>query len=126
MIRKSPWKEFLKFQVNETNFGSVFLVKNVCIKFMMYEILLWELRLVFTVFIFAIKIKLLKNYQKYFLFYQQISFCPRDYQIFVLHSSPLFSFLGHCLFDRRSCLKINFKVYDIFMSLSWILKTQIL
>ena len=33
----------------------------------MYEILLWQLKLVSTIFIFAIKIKFLKNYQKMLL-----------------------------------------------------------
>ena len=41
---------------------------------------------------------------------------------FVLPSSSLFSFLGHCWFYGRSWLIINSKVYDIFMSLNWILK----
>ena len=63
-IMKSSGKEFLKFQVNETNFGRVFLVRNmyICIKFLMYEILLWKLKLVSPIFIFAIKIQFLKNY----------------------------------------------------------------
>ena len=77
--RKNPWKESCKSQVNETNFGVVFLVKKyVCIKFMMYQILLWQLKLISTIFIFAIEIKPLKNYQKCFLFYQKISFCLWD------------------------------------------------
>ena len=86
-IRKSLWKEFWKFQYNETNLGSVVRAKKfVCIKFLMNEILLWQLKIVSTIFSFAIKIKLWKNYQKCFLFHQKISFCPRDYQIFALHS----------------------------------------
>ena len=62
---------------------------------------------------------------KMILFYQKSSFCPRDFQIFVLPSSPLFSFLGHCWFYRRSWLMIRSNVYGIIMSLNWTLKTQI-
>ena len=79
-----------------------------------------------TFFIFAIKIKLLKNYQKCSLFYQKSSFCPQHFQIFVLHSSSFFAFLGHCWFYQRSWLMINTNVYGISMTLTWILKTLIL
>ena len=92
-IRKSSWKEFWKFQVNETKFGSVFLVKciNICIKFLMYEILLWPLNLVFT--IFTIKIKLLKSCQKCFVVYQKALFVLEIYK-FLYFTFPLFfSFL---------------------------------
>ena len=50
---------------------------------------------------------------------------PFVFSIFVLRSSPLFSFLGHCWFYRRGWFLINSKVYVIIMSLNWILKTQI-
>ena len=85
----------------------------------MYKILLWQLKLLSTIFIFAIKIKLFKNY------YQKSSFCSQEFQICVLPSSSLFSFLGHCWFYRRSWLIINSIVYDIIMHLNWILKTRI-
>ena len=80
------------FEVNKINFGSAFVVKyiNICITFWIYQILFGQLKPVSTFLTFAIKIKLLENYQKRFLFYQKSSFCPRHYQIFVLHSSPLF------------------------------------
>ena len=107
----------------------VYLWQNIfiwCIKFWIYEILLGQLKRAFTSFIFVIKIKLSKNYQKYFLFYRKSSFCYRHFQIFVLHYSPLFYFLGHCWFYWRSWLMINTKVYGISMSLNWILKTLIL
>ena len=86
---KSSWKELWKwdkFDANWDKFGSVFLVKYIyiCIKFLMYEILLWELKLVPTAFVFTIKIKLLKNYQKWFYFVKKSSFCPQNFQIFVL------------------------------------------
>ena len=55
----------------------------------MYKILLWQLKLVFTISIFAIKIKLLKNHQKCFLLYQESSFCP---QIFSNFCTSLFLF----------------------------------
>ena len=69
--------------------------------------------------------KTFEKLSKMILFYQKSSFCPRDFQIFVLPSSPLFSFLGHCWFYRRSWLMIRSKVYGIIMSLNWTLKTQI-
>ena len=51
----------------------------------MYEILLWELKLVLTVFDFAIKIKLKKSSKMILpqnnLFYQKSSFYPQDFQI---------------------------------------------
>ena len=123
-VGKNSWKELWKFQGNERNFGSIFQVKYiyVYIKFLMYEFLLWELKLLFTIFIFAIKVKLSKNYKKCFLFYQKSFFHIRDFQIFTLPSSPLF-FPGNCWFYRRSWLMKNFKVYGIIMSLNSILKT---
>ena len=96
------------------------------IKFWIYEILLEKLKRVSTFLIFSIKIKLLENYQKYFLFYQKRPFCPRHFQMFVLQSSPLFSFFGHCWFYWRSWLMINTNVYGISMSLNWVFKTLIL
>ena len=107
-IRKSLWKEFWKFQYNEINLGSVFQVKNMYA--FMEEILLWHLKLVSTIFSYAIKIKLLKNYQKCFLFYQKISFCPQDYQIFVLHPF-LCTSLWHLYFP-----KLDFKNTDSLIS----------
>ena len=87
---------------------------------------LWKFQVVFTIFIFFINKKLLKSYQNCFSFYQKSSFCPRDFQTFLFPSSPLFFFLGHCSFYRRSWLMKNSKVYDIIMSLNWMLITQIL
>ena len=58
----------------------------------MYEILLWRLKPMFTIFSFVIKIKILKNYPKCFLFHQKCSFSPRDFHIFVFYSSPFFTF----------------------------------
>ena len=69
---------------------------------------------------FFIKLRLLKNDEKCFLYYLKSSFCPRDFQI--LHC-PLFSFLGHCWFYRRIWFTINSKVYRIIMSLNWNWKT---
>ena len=125
---KISWKEFWKFQVNKTNFGIVFVVKYIyiCINFYIYEILLGQLTVVCTFFfVFAIKIKVLKDYQKCFLFYQKSSFCPGHFQIFVLHSFPLLSYMCHGWF-YRSWLMISTKVYGINLSLNWIFKMQIL
>ena len=122
-IRKSSWKEFWRFPVNGTNFGSISLVK-ICMH-QIYDV--WNFVVTNKVcvhyFYFCYQNKTFKELSK--MFYQKISFCPRDYLTSVLHSSPLFSFLGHCWFYRRSWLMINFKVYDILMFLNWILKTQI-
>ena len=92
-VGKCSWKELWKFQVYETNFVSVFLVKYVyeCMKFLMYEDSLWQLKPVSTIFIFTIKIKLLKNHQKCLLFYQKVSACPRDFQVFGNSFFPSFS-----------------------------------
>ena len=55
-VRQGSSKELWTFQVNETNSGGrVFLIKYVyiCIRFLMYEILLWQLKLVSTICIFC-------------------------------------------------------------------------
>ena len=57
----------------------------------------------------ASKLKYL-NYEIFFLFHLQRSFCSRDIQIFVFLSSPLFLSVSHCF---RGWSKINLKVYDI-------------
>ena len=95
-----------------------------------FENLLWQLKFVFTAFIFLIKWKHLKNYEKYFkssekwkMLYQKSSFRPRDIQFSVL---TLFYLLDHCWIHSRISLMTNRKVYDIIMCLNWILKTQIL
>ena len=56
----------------------------------MYEILLRKLKLVSTIFIFAIKIKRSKNYQKSFLFCKKIPFCPWDFIKFLYLTLSLF------------------------------------
>ena len=58
---------------------------------------------------------LLKIYKN--LFYQKSSFHFWDILIFALSSSTLFS-IFHCRICWRSWLKINRKVYDIFMCLN--------
>ena len=74
-------------------------------------------------FIFAIKMKPLKNYQKCFLFYQKSSCCPRNFKFLYLTLPLFFLFLAHFWFYWRSWLMINTKVYGISMSLNLILKT---
>ena len=86
-----------------------------CIKFLLYKILLWQSKVVSTISIFTIKIKLLKNYEKCFLFYQKSSFCPQDFQTFVFSSSFLFFFLGKCWFFGRTWLMINSKLVVYYM-----------
>ena len=124
-------EEFWKFQFNKANLGSAFLVwKYVCMIFMMYEILLWQLKLVSTIFAihyyFCYENKTFKKLSKMLFVLPKISFWPRDYQIFVFHCFSLFSFLDYCCFYRRSWLMISSKFYDIFMSLICILKTQVI
>ena len=114
--------------MNDTNFGSVFLVKciylyiyiyyiyiymyiyilyfiYILIKFLMHEILLWELRLVSTVFVFAIKVWLWKNYQKWSYFTKKAPFITKIFKVLYF---PL-PRLGHCWFYRKSWLMISFK-----------------
>ena len=59
----------------------------------MYKILFWQLKLVSTIFIFAIKIIF---YQKYFSLYRKKLFLSSRFSNFVLPSSSLFFFLGLC------------------------------
>ena len=121
-IWKSSRKKLWKFQVNKTNVGIVFVAKYI---FMKHQILdFWNFIGIIEVcvhfFIFAVKKKLLKNYQI-------CSFCPRHFQSLVLYFSLFFfSFLGHCSIYRRRWLMINTKVYCISMSLNLILKTLII
>ena len=63
------WKQLWKFQVNETNLGKK--CTYICIKSFLYKILLWQLKLLSTISIIAIKIKVLKYYQKCFFIYQE-------------------------------------------------------
>ena len=59
----------------------------------MYEILLWQLKLVSTIFILAIKIKLLKNYRKCFCFTKKYPFVLEIIN-FLHFFLPLFPFFG--------------------------------
>ena len=78
-------------------------------------------------FYFCYQNKTFKKLSKKLFVLQKNTLLPlRFYQIFIPHSFPLFAFLGHCWFYRRSWLMINPLVYNIFMDLNWILKTQIL
>ena len=116
-VWKSSWKEFWKLQVNKTNFGRcicVFLVKYIYIwlKFRIFEILLGNQNKTFKklskmLFILPKKFLLLSIFS---------NFCTSLFH--------LFSFLSHCWF-YGGLLMINTKIYDINMSLNWILKTQI-
>ena len=85
----------------------------------MYEILLWQLRLVSTICIFCHQNQ---TFKQCCFFNQKSSFCPRDFQILY---SPLFSFFCHCWFYRRSWFRTNSKVYRIITSLNWSLKTDL-
>ena len=82
----------------------------------MYEILLWELKLVCT-FLLPSKQNFKKSNQKLFLLSSRFS-------NFVLPSSHLLFILGHCWFYTTSSLMISSKVYGIFMSMNRILKKQ--
>ena len=73
----------------------------------MKEILLWQLKLVSTIFSYAIKIKLVKNSQKCFCFTKKYPFVLEIIKF-------LYFILSYVLH------------FDIFISLNWILKTQIL
>ena len=66
-----------------------------------------------TIFVFAIKIKLLKNYQKCFCSTKKYYFVLEIIKFLYLTFSIIFSFLGCCWFYTRSWLIISSKVYDI-------------
>ena len=63
-VRDNSLKELWKFEVNEANSGRAFQVKYIyiCIKFLLYEISLWQLKFMSTVCVFVMKIRLLNNY----------------------------------------------------------------
>ena len=127
-ILKSPQKELWKFQVNKTNFGGIFVSKYI---YMMHQILdLWNfigaVEAYVHFFYFCHQNKTFKKLSKMLFILPKSSFCPQHFQIFVLHSSSFFAFLGHCWFYQRSWLMINTNVYGISMTLTWILKTLIL
>ena len=83
---------------------------------MIYEILLWE-------FVFAIKIKLYKNYQKWFYFTKKAPFILKFFK-FLYFPLPLFlPFLVIANFIEKSSYMISSKIYGLIMSLNWILKT---
>ena len=112
-----------KMRVNKTNIFTIYLY--VCTKFLLHKSLFWQLKLMSTISIFAIKITF-KKLSKMLFIVQKNFFCPEDFQTFVLPSYSLFSFLGRYWSYRRSWLTINSKVYGIIMSLNWTSKTQIL
>ena len=91
----------------------------ICIRSLMYKI-----KLVFTISIFAIKITFKKLSKMLFIVPKKLLLSSK-FSNFCTSLSSLFPFLGHCWFYRRSWLMINSKVYGI-TSLNWILKTQIL
>ena len=120
-MRKSLWNKFWKFQVTETNFGSVFLVKFLY----MHQIFdVWNFIVINkalpTIFIWTIKNKTFKNFSK--IFYRKSSFCLLQIMKFLYLTLPLFLFLGYCWFYTRNCLMMmNSKIYYIIMFLNWIL-----
>ena len=73
--------------------------------------------LFFINFLFLMKRKPLKNYEKSFLFHLKSSFHSRGIQIFVFLSSPIFLPISHCL---RSWPNINLIVCDI---INWLDKS---
>ena len=115
-------REVKKMQVNETNNFKIYLY--VCIKFFLYKILFWQLKLMSIITIFTIKITF-KKLSKMLFIVEKNLFCPKDFQTFVVPSSSLFFFLGRYWFYRRNWFIINSKAYGIIMSLNWNSKTQI-
>ena len=94
-ISKCLLKKFWKFQVNDTNFGSVILVKKyVCIKFMMCETFVVTIKACVNYFYFCYQNKTFQNLSRMLFVLPKNILCPRDYQIFVLHSSLFFLFLA--------------------------------
>ena len=95
---------------------------------------------IFGVWNFIVTVKACVHY--FYFCYQNKTFKKLSKMLFILTKNILlssrlsnfcaslfsffFHFLGHYWFNRRSWLIMNSKIYDIFMSLNWILKTQIL
>ena len=92
-MRRLYWIEFINaYTHTEKEYINKYiylLVKYfyICIKFLMYEVLLWQLKFVSTSFISLNKVKLLKTDQKCYLFYQKNSLCLLRHLYFLL---PLF------------------------------------
>ena len=97
------------------------------IKLFMYDKLLfnWSLFSLFL-FLFFHQKKAHKSFEKFFLFYEKGYFYPCDIEIVVLHFTSFFARFGYCLIYRKSWLKLNYEVYDVIISIIWILKAQIL
>ena len=69
----------------------------------MYGKLLSQLKLVFNIYVHIFnKRKLLQNFEKCFLSYQNGFFGPEDIQVFGLSTSPLFHLLTTVEFPRES------------------------
>ena len=91
-MRRLYWIEFINaYTHTEKEYINKYiylLVKYIyiCIKFLMYEVLLWQLKFVSTSFISLNKVKLLKTDQKCYLFYQKNCLCPWDFCTFFFPS----------------------------------------
>ena len=82
----------------------VYLRQNIfiwCIKFWIYGILLGQLKLVSTFFIFVIKIKLLKNYQNSFYFTKKASFVLNIFKFLYFFLTRFLLFLAISGFTKE-------------------------
>ena len=82
----------------------VYLRQNIfiwCIKFWIYGILLGQLKLVSTFFIFVIKIKLLKNYQNSFYFTKKASFVLNIFKFLYFFLTRFLLFLASAGFTKE-------------------------
>ena len=88
-------------RVYESNFEKSKLMRqillkyiHICIKFLMYKILLWQLKLSSTVCIFAIKIKFLKNIKNILYFGKEATSILSIFKLFYYPPPLLFPFLA--------------------------------
>ena len=82
----------------------VYLRQNIfiwCIKFWIYGILLGQLKLVSTFFIFVIKKKLLKNYQNSFYFTKKASFVLNIFKFLYFFLTRFLLFLAIAGFTKE-------------------------
>ena len=115
---------------NQNSFQNIFCYyyyfafKNILIKSKVKKWWNIAMKACINFFIYFIKWKQLKNYEKCFLFYLQLLWLSR-YLSFCSFPLPFFSPAGKCWIYKRSWLKINRKVFDAIMCLNWNFKTQI-
>ena len=104
---KESWRVYKRNYENSKLIRQILLVylrQNIfiwSIKFWIYEILLGQLKLVSTFFIFVIKIKLLKNYQNSFYFTKKASFVLNIFKFLYFFLTRFLLFLAISGFTKE-------------------------